>query len=600
MTTITTNINKDENNNNTDQWMDLAIDTTEKKSNTTTLNAMEYLMQTLSKKDATIIINNLGATTMEDLKLVDHGMASNATQDLKLIPRKKAMIALMAISAEKNKHEFSTKKDDDNGNSTKTTSNSDNMNNNNNNPTSNITNNNEAEKINNEPPFIQEAVAICIDRSGSMGTAFEETQSWNDDGNQNALNKIREKRTRMEAVKQVFYAFRDRTETLGEIADAGKHEIGLIQFDNEVETMLNLTGSLSKFESIVDNMKKRGSTAIYSAILQGVKMLKDKFTKSPKTDLRILVLTDGQNNAGVLPRVALEAVNTIGAVVDAIIVGNSPDRDLQRIVEATGGSCFQIKSLAEGFELMESEAVVSLRARRGGFEKPVFVHRSIPDVFSKIHIKNITSSRNASRVMLQKNTMKKVKAITIGAMAAKTTTTTTALSGRSRRIMKELTNMAKGDSNVWVHSGTGIHLFPCSDDLSHLKALIEGPINTPFANGVFALNVTIPNGYPFQAPRISFDTPIYHCNVSDTGRICLELLESKWSPNLSIPKIIESIRIMMIHPDTNNALRQWIAELTIMHRQSGGADKRYMDAASEATKQNASKSVDEWKKEWGL
>ena len=52
-----------------------------------------------------------------------------------------------------------------------------NNNNNNNNPTSNITNNNEAEKINNEPPFIQEAVAICIDRSGSMGTAFEETQA---------------------------------------------------------------------------------------------------------------------------------------------------------------------------------------------------------------------------------------------------------------------------------------------------------------------------------------------------------------------------------------------------------------------------------------
>ena len=66
-------------------------------------------MQTLSKRCCNII-NNLGATTMEDLKLVDHGMASNATQDLKLIPRKKAMIALMAISAEKNKHEFSTKK----------------------------------------------------------------------------------------------------------------------------------------------------------------------------------------------------------------------------------------------------------------------------------------------------------------------------------------------------------------------------------------------------------------------------------------------------------------------------------------------------------
>ena len=62
------------------------------------------------KKDATIIINNLGAITMEDLKLVDHEIASNATQDLKLIPRKKAIIALMAISAEENKD---GKKDDD-------------------------------------------------------------------------------------------------------------------------------------------------------------------------------------------------------------------------------------------------------------------------------------------------------------------------------------------------------------------------------------------------------------------------------------------------------------------------------------------------------
>ena len=34
--------------------------------------------------------------------------------------------------------------------------------------------------------------------------------------------------------------------------------------------------------------------------------------------------------------------------------------------------CFQIHSLGEAFELLEGEGVASLRARRGGVEKPPF------------------------------------------------------------------------------------------------------------------------------------------------------------------------------------------------------------------------------------
>lgn len=45
-------------------------------------------------------------------------------------------------------------------------------------------------------------------------------------------------------------------------------------------------------------------------------MLEKYFAADSKVDLRVLVLTDGQNNAGVSPEVAFEAVNRIGAVVD--------------------------------------------------------------------------------------------------------------------------------------------------------------------------------------------------------------------------------------------------------------------------------------------
>merc|ERR1711904_665667 len=94
-----------------------------------------------------------------------------------------------------------------------------------------------------------------------------------------------------------------------------------------------------------------------------------------QVDLRVLVLTDGQNNTGVSPAEALEAVNRIGAAVDAIIVGDRPDANLRKIVNATGGECYQINDLGEGFELLEAEGVVSLRARRGGTDKPPFKMR---------------------------------------------------------------------------------------------------------------------------------------------------------------------------------------------------------------------------------
>merc|ERR1719171_1829640 len=120
-------------------------------------------------------------------------------------------------------------------------------------------------------------------------------------------------------------------------------------------------------------------TSIYSAIVKAAQMLEKRFQKDSQVDLRVLVLTDGQNNTGVSPAEALEAVNQIGATVDAIIVGDRPDANLRRIVNATGGECYQINDLGEGFELLEAEGVVSLRARRGGTDKPPFVPRKMVD-----------------------------------------------------------------------------------------------------------------------------------------------------------------------------------------------------------------------------
>ena len=87
-----------------------------------------------------------------------------------------------------------------------------------------------------------------------------------------------------------------------------------------------------------------------------------------EADFRVVLLTDGENNAGVSQQAAVQAAFEIGAVVDAIIhiVGEIPDTNLRKIVAATGGNCYQIMTLGESFELMEAESVVSLK-------KPVVV-----------------------------------------------------------------------------------------------------------------------------------------------------------------------------------------------------------------------------------
>jgi len=345
--------------------------------------------------------------------------------------------------------------------------------------------------------------------------------------------------------------------------------------------------------------KKRGQTAIYSAIIEAVNMLGRHFEPETKTDLRILVLTDGQNNSGAPPEEALEAVNPMGAVVDAIIVGPNPDANLRKIVSATGGECYQISSLGEGFELLEAEGVVSLRARRGDTDKPAFQKRPMVD-FSSISEKSMTQGASVQRV-----------AALAPDLAAKTVANVTTIdkdsavaisSGCARRLLMEVKQVASGAAGIWLHSGEGVHVFPAPDNLQFWRALVEGPLGSPFEGGVFALTVIVPDNYPFQPPRITFETPIYHCNVGDSGKICLNILQDAWNPALSVPKCLEAIRMMMKNPDTDDALRQWIADITIAHFKHIGTatpDTRYFDKARECTAKDASKTVADWKQVWG-
>lgn len=84
------------------------------------------------------------------------------------------------------------------------------------------------------------------------------------------------------------------------------------------------------------------------------------------------------------------------------------------------------------------------------------------------------------------------------------------------------------------------------------KAVINGPIGTPYEGGYYKLKISFSENFPTSGPKVVFITKVYHCNISDTGTICLNLLK-KWNSKTTIDEILKSVYQMMAVQNPDDA-----------------------------------------------
>ncbi|KAH7695483.1 ubiquitin conjugating enzyme 2, partial [Aphelenchoides avenae] len=102
---------------------------------------------------------------------------------------------------------------------------------------------------------------------------------------------------------------------------------------------------------------------------------------------------------------------------------------------------------------------------------------------------------------------------------------------------------------------------PVGEDLFRWQASISGPPHSPYEGGVFFLTIHFSANYPFKPPAVKFTTPVYHPNINSSGTVCVDILTSKWSPALTIQKVLLSVTSLLCDPNPDEALVLEIAHI---------------------------------------
>ncbi len=82
------------------------------------------------------------------------------------------------------------------------------------------------------------------------------------------------------------------------------------------------------------------------------------------------------------------------------------------------------------------------------------------------------------------------------------------------------------------------------------------PISNNYNQAAYQIEIKLPAEFPFKPPEVRFVTPIYHPNVDEQGKICVDLLNSSetWKPTTPLVDVVKAVVELIDNPKIDHAL----------------------------------------------
>ena len=129
------------------------------------------------------------------------------------------------------------------------------------------------------------------------------------------------------------------------------------------------------------------------------------------------------------------------------------------------------------------------------------------------------------------------------------------------------------------------------------EAAITGPQGTYFEDGVFTAQLTFPQDYPLNPPKMKFKSELFHPNIYPDGTVCISILHppgndphgyessnERWTPVQSIEKILLSVMSMLTEPNTESpanvdAAKMWREDRQAFKKKARSSVRKSLEMA---------------------
>jgi ubiquitin-protein ligase len=143
----------------------------------------------------------------------------------------------------------------------------------------------------------------------------------------------------------------------------------------------------------------------------------------------------------------------------------------------------------------------------------------------------------------------------------------------NKRIMKELKTGATSEDFDFLYDENGKYgeVGNCYVKFAVCAGTYAGQIHIMRYKFMYGSNQSY--SFPRDPPNVTFETPIWHPNISTNGSICLDVIKSdKWSPMYNIETIFHSIIALLESPNTSSPFNTEAAKL---YNKYCGSDKNH-------------------------